>query len=151
MQQVAFALREMQEQTRHLVPQAVEPWFLKLQLSGGNAFSQLRDKLDSTHTVSFRGEELPLAAVRGKAYDADAAVRKEAYEAEIAAYRKIEIPMAACLNSIKQEARTIAELRGYSSVLEMTLQNSRMDRVTLDALWTAVEEALPDFRRYLRA
>ena len=36
-----------------------------MQLSGGSAFSQPRDKPDATHLVSYRGEELPLAAVRG--------------------------------------------------------------------------------------
>ena len=63
----------------------------------------------------------------------------------------MEIPMASCLNSIKMEAQTLSELKGYPSVLDMTLAESRMDRETLDAMWTAVREALPDFRRYLLA
>lgn len=148
---VAFALREMKENFDHLIPENLEPWLLQMQLSGGSAFSQLRDKLDSTHTVAFRGETLPLPAVRGKAYDADTAIRKDAYEAEIASYKKIELPMAYCLNSIKMEARTLAKAHGYESVLDMTLSRSRMDRETLDAMWTAIGEYLPHFRRYLRA
>ena len=151
LRKVAFALREMRENARHLMDEAVEPWILAMQLSGGNAFSQLRDKLDSTLLVEFRGEKLPLSAVRGKAYDPDAAVRKDAYEAELAAYPQIELPMSYCLNSIKMEARTLAKARGYGSVLDMTLADSRMDRETLTAMWEAVREALPDFRRYLRA
>ena len=148
---VAFALREMREKALHLIPEAVEPWILEMQLSGGNALSQLRDKLDSTLLVPFRGEELPLSAVRGKAYDPDPAVRKEAYEAELSAYPKIGLPMSYCLTGIKMEARTLAKARGYDSVLDMTLADSRMDRETLFAMWEAVREALPDFRRYLRA
>ncbi|MCR4707245.1 MAG: M3 family oligoendopeptidase [Clostridiales bacterium] len=148
---VAFALREMREEAKHLIDEKVEPWILEMQLSGGNAFSQLRDKLDSTLLVEFRGEKLPLSAVRGKAYDRDPSVRKDAYEAELAAYPKIELPMGYCLNSIKMEARTLAKARGYDSVLEMTLADSRMDRETLEAMFTAVREALPDFRCYLRA
>ena len=148
---VAFALREMQEEAKHLIDQTVEPWILKMQLSGGNAFSQLRDKMDSTLLVPFRGESLPLSAVRGKAYDPDPTVRREAYEAELSAYPTIELPMSYCLTGIKMEARTLAEARGFKSVLDMTLADSRMDQETLDAMWTAVREALPDFRRYLRA
>ena len=148
---VAFALREMREKVKHLIPEQLEKWVLKMSLSGGRAFSQLRDKLDATHLIDFRGEKLPLSAVRGKAYDPDPAVRREAYEAEIASYARIEIPMAACLNSVKMEARTLAEMRGYASVLDMTLDESRMDRQTLDAMFTAIGEALPHFRRYLRA
>ena len=112
---------------------------------------QLRDQLDATHLIDFRGEKLPLSAVRGKAYDPDPEVRREAYEAEIASYKAIELPMSFCLNSIKMEARTMAEATGYDSVLDMTLSQSRMDRETLDAMWTAIGESLPAFRRYLRA
>lgn len=148
---VAFSLRESAQQAKHLIPAEIEPWMLEMKLSGGSAFSQLRDKLDSNHTVEYRGKSLPLPAVRGMAYDPDADVRKDAYEAEIASYKKMELPMAYCLNSIKMEARTMAKAKGYDSVLDMTLAQSRMDRQTLDAMWTAIREYLPDFRRYMRA
>ena len=128
----AFALREMKEKAAHLIPPEIEPWILEMQLSGGEAFSQLRDKLDSTLVVDYRDEKLPLAAVRGKAYDPDPAVRRDAYEAEIASYAKMELPMSYCLNSIKKEARTLAKAKGYDTVLDMTLADSRMDRQTLD-------------------
>lgn len=151
LQSIAFALRELKQEASHTLPETIEPWMLQMQLSGGSAFSQLRDKLDSTHTVDYRGESLPLPAVRGMAYDADASVRKDAYEAEIASYQKIELPMAYCLNSIKMEARTMAKAKGYASVLDMTLQQNRMDRETLEAMLTAIREYLPHFRRYLKA
>ncbi len=149
--EVAFALRESADEAKHTIPAEIEPWILQMSLSGGSAFSQLRDKLDSTHLVSFRGEEIPLSAARAKAYDPDPAVRREAYEAEIASYAKMELPMSYCLNAIKQEAITLAKAKGFDSVLDMTLARSRMDRETLDALWKAVGEYLPDFRRYLKA
>lgn len=151
LQKVAFAIREMAEEAHHTIPAEIEPWMLQMRLSGGTAFSQLRNKLDSTHTVDYRGKALPLSAVRGLAYDADPAVRKDAYEAEIASYKKMELPMSYCLNSIKMEARTMAKAQGYDSVLDMTLSQSRMDRETLNAMWTAIGEYLPHFRRYLRA
>ncbi|MDO4483545.1 MAG: M3 family oligoendopeptidase [Clostridia bacterium] len=151
LQKVAFALREAQESVKHIIPKELEPWVLEMSLSGGSAFSQLRDKLDANHTASYRGESLPLSAVRGLAYDPYASVRKDAYEAEIASYSKMEVPMSYCLNSIKQEARTLAKLKGYDSVLAMTLDESRMDKETLDAMWGAIREYLPHFRRYLKA
>ncbi len=147
----AFMLREMKKNAAHRMDKAIESWILRMSLSGGETFAQLREKLAATLTVQFRGEELPLSAVRAKAYDPDPAVRKEAYEAELAAYPKVELAIAACLNGIKGEARIQAEARHFDSVLDWTLHDSRMDRQTLDALWEAVREALPDFRRYLRA
>ena len=150
LQKVAFYLRRSKESAAHLPDPAIEEWLLKMSLSGGSAFSNLRDKLDATHTVEYRGESLPLSAIRGKAYDPDAQVRKDAYEAEIASYAKMEIPMAACLNGVKGEALTMIEAEHFDSVLDQTLFNSNMDRATLDAMLAAIQEALPAFRRYLR-
>lgn len=146
-----FALREAAKSARHLLDPALEGPVLRMQLSGGEAFSQLRDKLDATLLVDYRGKQLPLSAVRALAYDADADVRRDAYEAELAAYAKVELPMAACLNSIKAEGQTMAELKGYRDVLAMTLDESRMDAQTLDAMWAAIRGALPELRGYLRA
>ena len=146
-----FILRELKENASHRMDKAIESWVLRMSLTGGETFAQLREKLAATLTANFRGEELPLSAVRAKAYDPDPAVRKDAYEAELAAYPKAELALAACLSGIKGEARIHAEARHFDSVLDWTLHESRMDKETLDALWTAVKEALPNFRRYLRA
>ena len=151
LQKRGFILREYAENARHQIDEALEGPVLQMQLSGGKALSQLHGKLEATLTANFRGEEIPLSAVRGKAYDPDPQVRKDAYEAEIACYKKIEIPMTVCLNSIKAEGETIAQLRGYDGVLDMTLADSRLSRQTLDAMWTAIREALPELREYFKA
>ena len=146
-----FFLRRSAQAARHMLPGEIEEPVLRMQLSGGEMFSQLRDKLDATLEIDFRGEKLPLSAVRALAYDADAATRREAYEAELAAYARIELPMSYCLNAIKAEARTMADLRGYDSVLAMTLDDSNMRAETLEAMWSAIREALPELREYLKA
>ena len=147
----AFALLEMAENAKHQLPEALEKPVMKMQLSGGQAFSHLRDKLDATLTVDYDGKAIPLSAARAMAYDADADVRRKAYDAELAAYKKIEIPMSYCLNNIKAEGETMAQLRGYKGVLDMALAHSRMDEKTLDAMWTAIREALPELREYFKA
>ena len=150
----AFLLREMQKSAAHTIDPALEPTVLKMQLTGGHAWEQLRDQLDSNLMIPFetdgKTENLPLSAIRGLAYSADADTRRRAYEAEIAAYPRIEIPMAACLNGIKGEALTMAELEHFDSVLDTALDVSRMDHETLDALIAALFESLPMFRRYFR-
>lgn len=147
----AFLLKEMAEKAGHMLPADMEKWMLRMSLNGAGAFSKLRDRLMGGHTVEMDGKTLPLPAVRGLAYDPDPAVRKAAYEAELASYKKVETPMAYCLGCIKGEAITMCELKGYTDNLTQQLAESRMDPETLDALWTAVKEALPDFRRYLKA
>ena len=147
----AFALCEAAEDAKHQLPEALEKPVLKMQLSGGEAFSQLRDKLDATLLVDYDGKQIPLSAVRALAYDGDADTRRRAYEAELASYEKIELPMSFCLNNIKAEGETMAALKGYKGVLDMALAHSRMDEKTLEAMWTAIREALPELREYFKA
>jgi len=147
---VDYALRYAREAAEHLPAPEIEEWLLNMSLTGAQAFSQLRDKLDATLMVDYRGEQLPLAAVRGKAEDPDAQVRFDAYQAELAAYPKMEQAMAACLNSIKGEGLTLIKAEKFDSILDSTLFNSGMDRETLEAMWTACREFFPSFRRYLR-
>lgn len=150
----AFMLKESQKSASHVIDPVLEPTVLKLQTTGGSSWSQLRNQLDANFMIPFEenGEivQKPLSAIRGLAYSADADVRRRAYEAEIAAYPRIEIPMAACLNGIKGEALTMIELKKYDSVLDTALDFSRMDHATLEALLSAMRESLPMFRRYFR-
>ena len=151
----AFMLKKLKENAAHVIDPALEPVVLQMQLTGGVAWSQLRDQLDAGLMIDFEedGEvkRLPLSAIRGKAYSADPDVRRRAYEAELAAYPRMEVPMAACLNGIKGEALTLCELKHFDSVLDMSLDIANMDRATLDALLQAMRESLPMFRRYFRA
>ena len=147
----AFALREAAENAKHQLPEALEKPVLKMQLSGGEAFSQLRDKLDATLLVDYDGKQIALSAVRALAYDGEADTRRRAYEAELASYKKIELPMSFCLNTLKAEGETLAALKGYKGVLDMALAHSRMDEKTLEAMWTAIREALPELREYFKA
>ncbi len=151
----AFTLRETAKSAAHTIDPALEETVLKLRITGSGAWSQLRGTLESTLQVDYEenGEKkkLPLAAVRGLASSPDQATRKRAYEAELAAYPQIETAMAACLSGMKGEALTMLPLRRYNSLLEQTLEQSRMDQETLDAMLTAMKESLPDFRRYMHA
>lgn len=151
LQQNGFVIREAQREAKHMLPENLEKWMLRMSLSGGDSFQKLRDQLMGTLTAELDGKAMPLPAVRGMAHDPDPEVRKKAYEAEMAAYPKVALPMAFCLGGIKGEALTMCEARNYPDVLTQQLTESRMDHEALDAMWTACVEALPDFQRYLRA
>ncbi|MCE5342746.1 MAG: M3 family oligoendopeptidase [Eubacteriales bacterium] len=147
----AFVLQEAKQQAAHMLPESMEKWMLRMSLSGSDSFQKLRDQLMGTLTVEMDGKTLPLPAVRGMAHDPDPDVRKRAYEAEMAAYPKVALPMAFCLGGMKGEAITMCEAKGYPDVLTQQLEESRMDKETMDAMLEACREALPDMRRYLRA
>ena len=134
LQAIAFYLRRSRDAARHNPAPEIEEWLLRMSLDGASAFSTLRDQLDATVTVDYRGEQLPLSAVRGKAEDPDPQVRRDAYLAELASYKKIEIPMAACLNGIKGQGLTMIEAKHFDSILAESLYDSNMDQQTLDAM-----------------
>jgi pepF/M3 family oligoendopeptidase len=146
----AFYFEDLQTSSRYLLPGMGEQILAKLQLSGGNAWSELQQYLTSTLTVSFRGEEKNLSQLRNLASDADPSVRKEAYEAELAAYPRIRDSVAYALNSIKLETLSECELRGYDSPLARTLSESHLQQSTLEAMLSAMDEYLPKFWKYLK-
>ncbi|MBP3398168.1 MAG: M3 family oligoendopeptidase [Erysipelotrichaceae bacterium] len=145
-----FYLNEIKQSASHLLSEKEENVLSQMRQNASNNWSQLQSYLTSTLNVEMGDQNLTLSSVRNLAYDADQNVRKAAYEAEIKAYDKIKDAIAFSLNSIKGEARCVADLRGYESVLEMTLENSRMKKETLDAMMSAIEKSLPKFHEYLR-
>ena len=55
------------------------------------------------------------------------------------------------MNGVKGTALTLAQRRGRKSVLEVALDQNKIDQATLDALLGAIRESFPIFRRYLRS
>ena len=149
-----FYLEEIVEHSKHLLSEKEEVIIAKLKNTGSTAWVNYKNLLISTHKVDIeqdgKMQQLPLTVVLNMAYDKDKDVRKKAYEAEIASYKKIEEGIAAALNGIKGEVITTANLRGYTSPLAMTLESSRMQKETLDAMLLAMKESMPKFREYLR-
>lgn len=146
-----FILERKKLGSLHLLPGIGEKVMAKLKISGSNAWAELQQYLTSTVKVAYRGEEINLSAVRNLAYSAEAEVRKDAYEAELACYSAIEDGVAYALNSLKLETLNECELRGYESPLARTLEQSNMEKKTLDAMFAAIDQKLPMFRRYLKA
>ena len=149
-QQHAFWLQEIRSHAAHTLSDEVEDAIGKMELNGSNAWAQLQEYMTSTVAVTMDGQDYTLSSIRNLAYSTDPTVRKKAYEAELKAYDKIKDAVCFALNSIKGEANIVSELRHFDSVLDMTLFNSRMRKETLDAMFTAIDEALPRFHAYLR-
>ena len=147
----AFLFSKIQRSSKYLLSTQAEAVMAKLRLSGGNAWGDLQSYLTATVPVTYRGETTNLSAIRNMAYDSDLQVRKDAYEAEIACYERIRDAVAFALNSIKLETLSDCELRGYASPLDRTLENSDMERKTLEAMLGAMDEYLPKFWQYLKA
>jgi len=146
-----FFFKKIEDSSRFLLAGRGEEIVAKLQLSGGNAWSDLQQYLTSTVPVTYRETTTNLSSVRNLAYDPDPQVRKDAYEAELGCYERIRDAVAFALNSIKLETISDCQLRGYESPLARTLQKSDMQQATLDAMLSAMDDYLPIFHKYLKA
>lgn len=149
-----YYLIENRRDAKYLLSEEVEPVIANMQMTGAKAWENLRNMLDGTMTVEIEqdGEikSLPLPVVRNMAYSPDPEVRKKGYEAELAAYPKIELALSNSLNAIKGEGNYLCGLRGYDSLLDRSLKDSRMSKEILDAMLGAMKDFLPKFRKYLK-
>ncbi|MBE6541973.1 MAG: peptidase M3 [Ruminococcaceae bacterium] len=146
-----YLFANLADSSKYLLSGLGEEIMAKMRMSGSSAWSDLQQYLTSTVPVEYRGETINLSTARNLAYDADPSVRRDAFEAEIASYDRIKDSVAYALNSIKLETISDCQLRGYSSPLERTLKHSHMKRETLDAMFSAIDEYLPHFHKYLKA
>ena len=149
-----FILREIVTQNKYLLSEKEEIAIAKMRVTGSSAWADMKDMLLATMKipVTVEGEKkvLPLPAIRNLAHNANAETRKAAYFAEMKSYEDVEKAAAAALNAIKGEVLTQVGMRGYESPLHMTLVQSRLEKGTLDAMMSAIEDFLPSFRRYFK-
>jgi len=149
-----FMLREIVGASMYLLSEKEEVVAAKLRTTGSAAWTDMKDELLSNMRIPvvISGEEktMPLPAIRNLATDPDAETRKKAYYAEMQAYETVDKAAAAALNAIKGEVWTMVKMRGYDSPLHMTLVTSRLEKETLDAMLSAMEDFLPSLRRFYK-
>ena len=150
LREYGFYFHQIQEAVSHKIGDEAEAVFAQMNISGGRAWSDLMAHLTAGVEVDYKGGKTTLSAIRGMAESDDPEVRKSAYEAELACYDKIKDAIAFALNSIKAQVNLEAELRGFDNPLAMTLDQSRMQKETLDAMLQAMREFMPKFREYLK-
>ncbi len=144
-------LRRASQLARYQMSPPEEDLAARLRPSGAGGWSKLQGNISSVLKGEFRGESLPVTALRALASDADEAVRRDAFEAEIAAWKSSEVVFAAALNGVKGEEGTLARRRGFTDAVAPSLLTHGIDRETLDAMQGAATRSFPDFRRYFAA
>ncbi|MEG0685498.1 MAG: M3 family oligoendopeptidase, partial [Coprobacillus sp.] len=147
-QKHAFILKEMQAHNQYLLDEQSESVLANMKATGSSSWLTYKDQLISSLKVSIDNQEYPLTEVLNMAYSKDKETRKKAYESELKAYKQVELGVCSALNAIKGESITIANIRGYDSVLQRTLIDSRMSQKTLDVLLLTIEKSLPMFEKY---
>lgn len=149
-----FALREMAEQSRYLMPEELEGLAVELSLNSTNLWSNLQGVITSQLTADFeldgQAQKLPLPAVINLHSHPDPDVRRRAFETEIEMLASAREPLAACMNGIKGTVNTLNRRRGRTDALHEPVDRARIDRETLDAMLLAMSDSFPAFRKYWR-
>jgi pepF/M3 family oligoendopeptidase len=149
-----FTLNESVEQSKYMMSEAEEILAAELTLSGGNAFGKLQGTLTSQLSVDFelggKTEKLPMPALINLRSHPDEDTRRRGYEAENIAWTGVQETLAACMNGVKGEALTLNKKRGREDAVHASIDNSRMDRATLNAMLGAMKDSFPMFRKYFK-
>jgi oligoendopeptidase F len=150
----AFVLVETARQSRYQMPEAEEKLAAELNISGAIAWRQLQGVVTSQLKVPVEldGEvqHLPLPAAQNiRCFHPDESVRHQVFDAEIAALMAVREPLAACMNGVKGAVVTLNQHRGRPEALHESLDQSRIDRETLEAMISAMQASFPAFRDYM--
>ncbi|QBY10353.1 oligoendopeptidase F [Deinococcus metallilatus] len=144
-------IRRSVQRAKHQMTPEEEDLAARLRPSGAGGWAKLHGNVSSQLTGEYRGQKLPVTALRALATDPDESVRREAFEAELKVWQDAEVALAAALNGVKGEEGTLAARRGFPDAVAPSLLTHGIDRETLEAMQGAVERSLPDFRRYFAA
>ncbi|MCW5839416.1 MAG: M3 family oligoendopeptidase, partial [Anaerolineales bacterium] len=151
----AFFLKEVHEQSRYMMEPAEEALAAELSLSGSNAWGKLQNTTNSQLSVEFKLDgklqKLPMPALINLRSHPDPEVRRRGYEAEMAAFDGVKEVYAAAMNGVKGEVATLNKRRGRTDALHSSIETSRIDRQTLDAMMEAMNESFPMFRSYYKS
>ncbi|GAA5532947.1 M3 family oligoendopeptidase [Deinococcus aluminii] len=144
-------IRRSVQRAKHQMTPEEEDLAARLRPSGAGGWAKLHGNVSSQLTGEYRGQRLPVTALRALATDPDESVRRDAFGAELKVWQDAEVALAAALNGVKGEEGTLAARRGFPDAVAPSLLTHGIDRETLEAMQGAVERSLPDFRRYFAA
>ena len=151
-----FTLKETIEQSQYMMSTAEEELAGELSLSGTRAWEKLQNDITSQLKWEVENEDgemvkLPMTAVINFRNHEDEDVRRRGYEAEMEAWKTVEVPLAAALNGMKGAQGVIYRRQGREDAVHQSLDQSRIDRETLEAMLAAMKNAQPMVRKYFKA
>jgi oligoendopeptidase F len=148
-----FLQRELEEGTYQMSPE-LEDLASDLQRSAGDAWGRLQGSMSSEMSAEWNPvthERKTLVELRNLAYSPDRATRKKAWALELMLWERNKLAFAGAINGVKGNSLSVYERRGYEDFIQPSIMSNRISRKTLDSLISAMEKALPRFRRYLKA
>lgn len=140
---LAFNLNERRTRTKDMLPTEQEILVNELSIDGYQGWSDLYDLVTGrmSITVTENGKEVTLSPgqAANRMSGPDPAVRAHIMERWEEAWAKEADLCALALNRLAGYRLSLYRRRGWDSVLKEPLENNRMTRDTLDAMWDTID------------
>jgi oligoendopeptidase F len=153
--EIAYYLNHMRLVAKGKLPFEQESLALDLAVNGFHAWNRLYDKMagDLRAEVTENGETktVSLGQLATKMGSTDRTVRKMAFDKMVEAWSTRSEHACIAINSLAGFRLSLIKRRKWDSVLHEPLQNFRMTRETLDAMWRVIERESPRLRKYIDA
>ena len=150
---IRFHLEEIRRSAAHMMDAPREALAAKLSVDGQGAWSRLYTKLSGKLKVQvMENGELVSRSVAQIRFDSpEATVRRNNFFAANKAWKTVADSCAAALNHISGSRLTLYREQGYEHFLDRPLEDNRLERRSLDAMWRAIEARTDILLPYIEA
>jgi oligoendopeptidase F len=137
---VAFNLNEQRELARKKMAPELEALANELATDGYHGWDRLYGVMAGDKEVTFEGKPISLGQLQNKYMDdPDRAIRQAAFELFRQSWAELAKNCSLALNHQAGFRLTLYKHRGWDSVLQEPLQNNRLTRETLEAMWSVID------------
>lgn len=155
LEEITFFLDEMREIAKNKMAPEFEKLALNLAVDGYHAWNRLYDKMAGDLRVDFtekgQTKRISLGQLAPKMDSPDKEIRRQAFEKLTEIWESRAELAAMALNSQAGFRLTLYENRKWDSPIYEPLKNARLKPETLEAMWSVVSAAAPNFKRYIEA
>jgi pepF/M3 family oligoendopeptidase len=139
---VSFYMNDIRNSAKTKMSVEKEKLALDLGVNGFHAWDRLYNKMAGDLRVDWvehgKTESISLGQVATKFSDPDREIRRQAFERMVEAWKTRADLAAMTLNSIAGFRLALYDNRGYDTPLFETLEQARLKKETLDAMWSVV-------------
>jgi pepF/M3 family oligoendopeptidase len=137
---VAFNLNEQRDLARKKMAPELEALANELATDGYHGWNRLYGVMAGDKEVTFEGKPMSLGQLQNKYMDdPDRKVRQAAFELFEKSWAELAKNCSLTLNHQAGFRLTLYKHRGWDSVLQEPLQNNRLTRETLEAMWSVID------------
>jgi pepF/M3 family oligoendopeptidase len=150
LKEIEFVLNEWREEAREKLSTKEEALIEALAVDGYHGWGQMYDTMVAGMEVTVGGKTFSIGQANNLLTQSNRSVRKEAFEKLEKAWKEKEELFADILNHLAGFRLNVYQKRGWKSFLKEPLNDNRMTKATLDAMWNAIAKHKEPFVRYLK-